>query len=261
LSALVSFSKFDIRNRISIIFYFAILNIKVRFKNTQLGYVWAALEPFIYFIVLYTVFTSIRGRTEDLAIYILTGITIYQIFAKGTTGGIGVLTANHGILQSIKIKKDFFPLVTTVAAGLLSIITLGVFFALLPVFQFIPSWTTILILFPVLLVLVLVLGITYLLSIINVYVKDIKNIWPIVVLSLLFMSPILWNPKNVDGVILQIHSINPLGQLIDISHKLVLDGEIPPLIEWLYPILFSFGILVFGYFVFHRFEDKIVQEL
>ncbi len=261
MNVLAFLSKLDIRNRLSIIFYFAILNIKVRFKNTQIGYVWTALEPLIYFIVLYTVFTSIRGRTEDLAIYILTGLMLYQIFAKGSTGGIGVLTTNGGILQSIKIKKDFFPLVSTVAAGLISIITIGVFFALLPVFQFVPEWTIILVLIPVLLVLVIVLGLTYLLSIINVYVRDIKNIWPIIVLSLLFMSPILWNPENVDGVLLQIHEVNPLGQLIDIAHKLVLDGEIPPLIKWVYPISFSFGILILGYFIFHRLEDRIVEEL
>lgn len=237
------------------------LNIKVRFKNTHIGYVWSALEPLVYFIVLYIVFSTIRQRTEDLAIYILTGIMIYQIFAKGTSVGIGVLEQNRGILKSIKIKKDFFPLVTTVAAGLISLITIGVFFVLLPVFQFIPSWTIILLPIPVLLVLVLVLGLTYLLSIINVFVRDIKNIWPVIVLALLFMSPILWRPENIDGILLQIHSINPLGQIIEISHKLVLDGEIPPLNDWLYTILFSFAILLLGYFVFHRFEDRIVEEL
>ena len=261
MNNLVSFSKFDLKNRLSLIFYFAKLNIKVRFKNTHIGYVWAVLEPLVYFVVLYIVFTTIRQREEDFAIYILTGIMIYQIFSKGTNGGIGVLVQNGGILQSIKIKKDFFPIVTTVAAGLISIITMGVFFALLPVFQFIPSWTIILLPIPILLVLVLVLGLTYLLSIINVFVKDIKNIWPVIVLTLLFMSPILWKPENIDGILLQIHNINPLGQIIDISHKLVIDGEIPPLNDWLYTILFSFGILLLGYFVFHRLEDRVVEEL
>ena len=106
MSILVSFSKFNLKNRLSLIFYFAKLNLKVRFKNTHIGYVWAALEPLVYFVVLYIVFTTIRQREEDFAIYILTGIMIYQIFSKGTNGGIGVLVQNGGILQSIKIKKD-----------------------------------------------------------------------------------------------------------------------------------------------------------
>ena len=71
----------------SIVLYFAILNIKIRFRSTYLGILWAVLEPLLMFVILYLVFTSLRSRTEDYAIYLITGIMIYQIFVRGTTGG------------------------------------------------------------------------------------------------------------------------------------------------------------------------------
>ena len=105
------------------------------------------------------------------------------------------------------------------------------------------------------------LGLSYILSIINVYVRDIQTIWGVAVHALFFVSPIFWYLKDVDGILLTIQSINPVGQLIEITHKLVVFGQVPPLSEWLYSGLFVFAILIFGYAIFRKFESSIVEEL
>ena len=138
---------------------------------------------------------------------------------------------------------------------------IGVLFADVPIFQFMPPWTIVLLPLPMILVLILVLGFSYLLSIINVFVRDIQNIWIIISHSLLFISPIFWHLKDVEGVLLQIHSINPLGQIIEIAHSLVIYGEIPPISDWIYTTIFVFAIFFFGFAVFHRLENKITEEL
>lgn len=226
-----------------------------------MGLLWAAIEPLAYFVVLYLVFSSIRETGPDFAIYLITGVMLYHIFARGTSGGLVSLVMNRGIIQSVNIRRVFFPIVATVAIGILSFVDVGVFFGLMPIFQFVPHWTIVLLPIPIILALVLVLGLSFLLSVVNVYVRDISNIWGILVHTLLFVSPIFWNPEDVDGILLQIHKINPLGQLIDISHKLVIDGQIPTINDWAYTTLFIFGILALGYFVFHRLQDKVVEDL
>ncbi len=226
-----------------------------------MGLLWAAIEPLAYFIVLYVVFSTIRDSGTDFAIYLITGIMFYHIFSRGTSGGLVSLVMNGGIMQSVNIRREFFPIVATIAIGILAFVDVGVFFGVMPIFQFVPSWTIILLPIPLILLLVLILGLSFLLSVVNVYVRDIQNIWGIVIHTLLFISPIFWRPENVDGILLQIHKINPLGQLIDISHKLVIDGQIPPINDWAYTTLFICGILVLGYFVFHRLQDKIVEDL
>ena len=245
----------------TVVFYFAILNIKMRFKNTYLGFLWAALEPLLYFVVLYVVFTSIRDRGETFAIYLITGIMLFHIFGRGTTGGLTSLTSNSGIIKSLKVNREFFPVVATLAIGILAFVDVGVFFGLMPIFQFVPTWTIILLPIPLLLLMILILGLSYFLTIINVFVKDVVPLWTIFVHALLFISPIFWRIDDVDGILLQIQSINPLGQLIEISHKLVINGQIPPLSDWAYTTLYVFVIFFLGYFVFHKFENKIVEEL
>lgn len=233
----------------------------MRFKSTYLGFLWAALEPMMYFVVLYIVFTSIRETTENYAIYLITGVLFFHIFARGTSGGLNSLTSNAGIITSLKINKDFFPVVATVAVGLLAFADLAVFFGLMPIFQFIPSWTIILLPIPLILLLFLILGLSYLLSVVTVFVRDIQIIWGIFVHALLFVSPIFWRLDEVEGILLDIQKINPLGQIIELSHKLVIDGQIPPLNEWLYTTFFVIAILFSGYFVMKKLEYKITEQL
>jgi len=244
-----------------LIFHFAVLNIKMRFKSTYLGVLWAAVEPLLTFIVLYFVFTSIRAQEIDFAIYLITGIVLYHIFVRGTSGGLGSLTSNSGIIMAFNIKREFFPVVSVAAIGILATVDLAVFFSLMPVFQFVPAWTLVLLPIPIILVLILVLGMSYLLSITTVFVRDMQHLWAIFTFTLLFMSPIFWSVKDVGGVLSVIHQINPLGQLIEIAHALIIYKEVPPLSDWLYTTVFVFAIFFVGYFVFQKFEHKVSEEL
>ena len=246
----------------SLIFELAINNIKIRFKGTYLGFLWNALEPLLTFILLYVVFTSIRLRVgEHFAIYLITGLLVYHIFARGTLAGLSSLRINSGILKSLAIKRETFPVSSTLATAILSVVEILVLLMLMPFFQFIPSFTMLLIPIPIILILVLVLGLSYILSIIHVYVRDIQTIWGVGVHALFFVSPIFWYIEEVKGIVLGIHSINPVGQIIELTHKIVVFKEIPPLGDWLYATIFVFGILFFGYAVFRKYENRITEEL
>ena len=129
------------------------------------------------------------------------------------------------------------------------------------IFQFIPGIAILLIPIPIILMLILVLGMSYLLSIINVYVKDVATFWMIAVHALFFISPIFWYLEDVEGILLSIQAINPVGQLIELNHKIIVWGEIPPLSDWLYTTMFVFGFLFVGYAIFQKFEKRIVEVI
>jgi lipopolysaccharide transport system permease protein len=243
-------------------FHFALFTIKVRFGTTRLGLIWTGLEPLLTFVLLYAVFTSIRiSSQENFAIYLLSGITIFHIFTRGTMAGLSSLDANKGIINSFNIRREFFPTVSTMATGLLVFVEIAVFLCLLVFFQFTPEWTIILLPIPIFLLLILILGFSYILSIINTYIRDIKYIWSIITGALFFVSPIFWYVDEAKQILLSIHQFNPLGQILEIFHKLVVFGELPTLSEWIHASLFSFVILVLGFAVFQKYHDKITEEL
>jgi len=124
------------KNR-ALIWEFSLINIKIRFKGSYLGILWAALEPLLIFVLMYVVFTNIRvGLREDFGIYLLSGIIIYHIFTRATLGGMTSLRNNVGILKSLNIKREFFPVSSTISWAVLGIIEVAVLLLLMPFFQF-----------------------------------------------------------------------------------------------------------------------------
>ena len=251
----------DIWQNKSLVFNFALANVRLRYRGTHLGVLWSALEPLLLFVLLYVVFSNIKEISkEDFAIYLITGIMIYHIFIKGTNGGLGSLVNNANILKSIKIQKEFFPVVSTGTTAIMMLVTIGVFFSLMPIFGFVPEFT--LILLPVVLILLLILiqGISYILSIVNVYIRDIQPFWGIFSYALIFVTPIFWYLEDVKGILFTIHGINPLGQIIEIAHKIVF-GEIPTLVEWTHVTAMVLGIFFVGHIIFNKVEKRIIEKL
>ena len=237
------------------------MNIKIRFRGTYLGLLWTAIEPLLLFIFLYLLFTSIRISTkEDFAIYLLTGLVLYHAFARGTQHGMMSLRENFPILSSLNIRREFFPVVTTTTSGLLLIIEIAVLFGLMPVFSYVPPLTVLLLPIVMGLLVLLMLGVTYFLSIVSVYVRDLQPIWGIFVTALFFVTPIFWYLEDATGFAIEIQKINPVGQLVEIGHQLVF-GQIPPLNDWLYTSAIIVGILIVGYGIFQKFQMKIVEKM
>ena len=128
-------------------------------------------------------------------------------------------------------------------------------------FNFIPSPTIIFLPIVVGLLLVLTLGLSYILSIIHVFVKDIQIVWGILVHALFFVTPVLWYLEDADDFLLSIHRFNPVGLISELGHEIVVFRQVPPLNDWLYAATFSFIIFFVGYVIFQKYESKIVEVL
>lgn len=254
---LASLPLVNLWNKRSLIFQFSLLSLKSRYRGTFLGFLWAALEPLFMFLLLYIVFTDIHASGKsNFGIYLITGIIFYHLFAKGTTAGLTCLRDNYGILQSLNVRKEIFPVVTTGSAFLLMFVELGVFFALMPFFNFIPSWSIVL-LIPLLIIFnIFILGVSYLLSIVFVHARDIQPIWAVFVYALLFASPVFWYLDNSSGILITLQKINPLGQMINMAHDIVF-GQLPTLYDWTYSTVMVLAILFFGYAVFQKYQRRV----
>lgn len=237
------------------------MSIKIRFKGTYLGILWAVLEPLFMFLLLYVVFTSIRTiPKENFAVYLIIGVLFFHLFSRGTTSGLRSLRDNSPILKSLDIRRELFPVATTLATGILMIIEIALFFAIMLAFGFVPSISIVALPLLMGLLLVLILGLSYILSIVNAFVRDIQQFWAIVVTTLMFISPVFWYLDEAADILLIIHKFNPFGQLLELSHEIIFGG-IPALDQWLYPSLFVFGIFIVGYALFQKFESKIIEDM
>jgi ABC-type polysaccharide/polyol phosphate export permease len=237
------------------------MNVKIRFRGTLFGLLWTAFEPLLLFVFLYVLFTNIKvAAKEDFAMYLLIGIVIYHSFTRGSQAGLVSLRENYSILSSLNIKKEVFPVISTTTTLLLLFVEIGVFFAMMPLAGFTPSWTIIMLPAVFGLLILLILGISYFLSITYVYVRDIQPLWGVFVSALFFITPVFWYLDDASGIVHTIQQFNPLGQIVELAHKLVF-GQIPLVSDWVYTGAIVGGILISGFVLFQRFEKNVVEIL
>lgn len=252
----------EIWNRRSLILLLAINGVKIRYRNSVLGFFWTFLEPLLMLTVLYFVFTNImKSDIENYPLYILSGLIIWYTFSRATGMGLSSLLGNSAIIQKTYFRRELLVISTSLTAFIMMIfefVVLGAFFVVL---QFLPPITILLL--PLILIdlFILSLGISFLLSVLYIFFRDIKFIWEIILRAGFFLTPIVYTmdlfPENIRTIL----SINPLVPIFDTTRGLILYNSIPSIETTLYIILTTAIIFVIGFVVFQIKNRQLVEAL
>lgn len=246
----------------SLIIALAFNDVKLRYKNSFLGFVWTFLEPLLMLAVLFFVFTNvIRSDIENYQLYLLLGLIIWYMFSRATTMGLSSLTDKSYIIQKIYLRKEILVISSCLTGFIMMIFELGAFAVFLVVFQFIPPITILLLPLILIELFVLSVGISFLLSVLNVYFRDIKFIWQVIVQAGFFLTPIIYRLDMFPETIRQILELNPVAHIIMAAHNVSLYGLLPAITSILYLIGTTAALFIVGYVVFRAKDAKIMEEL
>ena len=175
--------------------------LRARYKDSALGFVWSLLKPItqmlIYSLVLGEFLAMARGIPQ-FAIFVYSGLTIWMLFNEIVGGGTGSVVANSGLVKKVYLPREIFPL-STVGA---SMVNFGIqFLVLLTTTVIVRSvpWSTNLVYVPIAILLIVTFGtaIAILMSALNVYLRDIQHLMEIVMMMLFWASPIVYGYKYV----------------------------------------------------------------
>ena len=256
-------SKIERRSHsISLIYNLAIFDLKIRYRNSFLGFLWTILEPLFLLAILYFVFTNIfRFEIENYALYILLGLIIFNMFSRGTSMGLDSLLSKSNILKQIYIKREI-PVVASVVTNFLMLcFEFIVFGAFMVALQFIPTYTIIFLPFVIIILFFLVVGLAFPLSLINVKYRDVRFIWIVLLQGLFFLSPIFYNLEILPDFLQSILYFSPIAHVISMAQNVTLYNTLPTLEEITVLILLTALVFLLGYAIFRKYESKIIEEL
>ncbi len=248
--------------RRELVWHLSMTDLKLRYRNSLLGFAWTILEPLLLLTVLYLVFTNIfKTDIENYALYLLIGIVTWNMFSRGTSMNNVSILHKSGIISSLFFPREILVLSTTITAFImmtLEFIVIGAFFVGT---QFLPPLTGVAII-PILGILFfLTLATSMMLSVLNVHFRDIGVIWTVVLQIGFFASPIIYKidflPEKIQAVIL----LNPVAHVIEAVHNLLLYATIPTVESISYMIGSTVIMFVIGLIVFRHFNPKIVEYL
>jgi lipopolysaccharide transport system permease protein len=177
-------------------YFFTWRDIKIKYKQTVLGFLWAILQPLLMMII----FTFFFGRALNISsnsipypIYVFSGLLVWNIFSTGLTNASNSMVSNSAI-----IKKIYFPrLIIPVSSAMSALFDFFMAFILFVVFLVIynqhVSWMAVFI-WPlaILVTLVATLGLGSWLAALNVKYRDFRYVIPFLVQMLFFLTPIIY---------------------------------------------------------------------
>lgn len=212
--------------------------------------------------VLYLVFSSFLGSSiQYFPLYLLLGLIMWNMFTRSTSIGLGSLLARSGLVTKVYFPREVLPIAACVTSAIMMTFEFGAFAIFMVVFQFIPPVTILYL--PLLIVLLFIVsqGMAFLLSIANVYFRDMQYIWGVVLQAGFFLLPIFFTLDIYAEDIQHILYLNPMAILLKNAHDVTLYNISPDPGQLGYPAAFAAGILVLGFVVFKHFESKVIEIL
>jgi ABC-2 type transport system permease protein len=168
--------------------------LKVKYKNSVLGFLWTLLNPMLYLVVFSIVFQEVlQVRIPYFAIFFLSGLLAWNFFATALSAGTGSIVGNAQLVQKVWFPREILPLSSMGAAMVHFTLQLLVLAGAMVVFQRPPNldyFPALALAIVVLLVLAAALAIA--LSAVNVYLRDTEHLLELVLLAWFWMSAIVY---------------------------------------------------------------------
>lgn len=232
---------------------------KKKYKRTILGVLWSVVSPFVTFLVQYFVFGCIfRRHDTQYVIYLLSGTLMYNFFTNATTTGMFSMYANGSILSKVNVPKSLFVLSSNSAATFNFLLTLVIYFIFMIFCHASFGIHLIMMIFPIICLIIFNIGMSYILSSLFVFFRDMQYLYQIFTMLFMYMSAIFYEISRFPENLRFVFDINPLYHFISYMRQLVITATVPDLASHIICLAFSLGMLAIGYCVHRKTEQKFV---
>jgi ABC-2 type transport system permease protein/lipopolysaccharide transport system permease protein len=233
-------------------------DIRARYKQAFLGFSWAVVIPLVMMLAFNVFFKRVakidtHGVPYPLFSYL--GLLPWQFFSGSVGSGGYAFITDSQLLNKIYCPREVFPLADIIGVGVDSLISTGVLGVLFVVFGFLPHGASIWVPVLLLIQIAFTVGVTLGICGLFVYIRDLKQVVPIILQLGLFATPVAWGLESIPAAWRGLYcTINPLGVVIDGYRQTVLYGRPPQWELVMYAAISSTIYLVAGYLVLKRLE-------
>lgn len=252
-----------------------IIEFKLRYQGSVLGYLWSLLRPLFLFIILYVVFVYFLRIGSDIPhwpVALLMGIVMWNFFSEVTNNGVTSIVNRGDIIRKINFPKY----VIVIAGSISALINLALNLVVIAVFMAINgvdlSWSALLSPLFIIELFIFALGLAFILSSLFVRIRDINYIWEIIMQGLFYASAIIYPLQMVidkSETIAKLLLINPVAQSVqDVRHTLI--SPVNPNLLSLnddniliasIPIVIALTTFAFGAWLFKKRSPYFAEEV
>jgi lipopolysaccharide transport system permease protein len=222
----------EIWNYRELLYFLTKRDIKVRYKQTVLGGLWAVIQP-VFTMLVFTLFFGRLAKmpSEGLPypIFVYAALLPWTYFANAVSASGNSLVGSSNLITKVYFPRIVVPASAALAGLLDFLIALFVLAALMVYYQFMPGPGILLFPFLVALTFLSAVGVGLWLSALNVQYRDIRYAIPFLIQVWMFVSPVIYPVSLVQGKYQWLLALNPMGGVIH-AYRAALLGHQP--IDW-----------------------------
>jgi lipopolysaccharide transport system permease protein len=240
-----------------LLYFFTWRDLKVRYKQTAIGAMWAIFQPFITMVVFSVFFGGLLKIASDgvpYPIFVYTGLLFWQFFSTALSDTSNVLITNQAIITKVYFPRLILPLSSVATKfidfGIASIILIG----MMIYYGYTPHLVGLLIL-PLLLIITFMasIGLGLFLASINVKYRDVRYVLPFFIQILMFITPVIY-PAGIAGKYSWILALNPMMGVIQSARAALLGTTV---LNWALvgiSLIATFILMIIGIYTFKKTE-------
>ena len=238
--------------------YFLVLrDIKVKYKQTVLGGLWAIIQPFFSMVVFTLFFGQLARIPSDGIPYPIvsySALVAWAYFAHSITGSVQSLVGNAGLISKVYFPRLIIPL-TPLLAGLLDFLLASlVLIGMMIYFKIYPTVYICFLPFLILLMMLTAGGVGMLLAALNAKYRDIGYTVPFLVQLWMFLSPIVYPSSMVPEKYRLLYAVNPMVGIIEGFRSALLGTTAFPSMMVVVSVFVSMALFLLGLLYFKQTE-------
>ena len=237
-------------------------DIRGKYKGSFLGVLWSFINPLLSVLVYAIVFPYImRIKVENYLIYLITGIIPWTFFTSSINMGIISILSNADIIKKVYFPRIILP-ISTVTSCLVNFLISCIIILLFCIGSGI-GLSIYLVWLPLVVIIqyIMLLGFTFILSAIEMYMRDIEHIVNFILSMAFYVTHILYTPDIFPDNLAWVLKINPMAYLVNAYRSIFFYQEMPDVVGLVIVGVFSIVIFLVGYVIFEKLQKGFAEEV
>jgi lipopolysaccharide transport system permease protein len=238
-------------------------DIKLRYRNSVLGFIWCLGNPLLMMVVFTVVFTVLMPNDiPHYSIFILCALLPWNYFNTSIMGSIDSIVGNAHLIKKVYFPREALPLSIVLANLVNFLLALIVLFAMLFAFRVrLTPWALYL---PLIIFIqtIFTLGLALIFATLNVFYRDTKIIMEVGMLAWFFLTPVFYRIEDLIPKYARLmYWVNPMASFISWYRIVIYHGISMELGFIFRTLVTSVVALVVGYFIFTRYSSVFGEEV
>jgi homopolymeric O-antigen transport system permease protein len=247
-----------------LLFFFAWRDIKVRYRQTVMGVLWAIIQPFFTMVIFSLFFGRLANVPSDgvpYPVFSFAALVPWTFFANALSQASNSLVVNASMVKKIYFPRLALPIATVLAGVIDFALSFVVLLGIMLYYGLVPTINVIWLPFFALLALVASIGVSLWLSAMNVQFRDVRYTIPFLTQAWLFVTPIAYPSSLLPEPWRIMYGLNPMAGVVEGFRWALLGTDTAPGKMIFVSALVAVTLFVSGAFYFRRMEQSFADVL